>query len=178
MDRRVKRTRKRLREALIEILHKKEIYEITVSEIAEKADINRGTFYTHYRHAADLLISLKDEFFDEMSQCFNCSATRDILEKLYETVEHNGDLLEVLTKELYYKKFVNEMKKKLSDGCRNTWRVDDRNQKYITDHLYEYISGGICNLILEWAEEENSRSAIEMAIITEIFIMNSIKNLQ
>ena len=178
MDRRVKRTRKRLREALIEILHKKEVYEITVSELAEKADINRGTFYTHYRHAADLLLSLKDEFFDEISQCFNCNTTRDILEKLYETVERNSDIVEVLMKELYYKKFVKDMRNRLSDGCRNVWHIDERNQKYVTDHIYDYISGGMCSLILEWAEDENSRSAIEMAIITEIFIMNSIKNLQ
>ncbi len=178
MDRRVKRTRKRLREALIEILHKKEVYEITVSELAEKADINRGTFYTHYRHAADLLLSLKDEFFDEISQCFNCNTTRDILEKLYETVERNSDIVEVLMKELYYKKFVKDMRNRLSDGCRNVWHIDERNQKYVTDHIYDYISGGMCSLILEWAEDENSRSTIEMAIITEIFIMNSIKNLQ
>ena len=44
MDRRVKRTRKRLKESLVEILKDKCVEDITVSELAEKADINRAPF--------------------------------------------------------------------------------------------------------------------------------------
>lgn len=178
MDRRVKRTKKRLREALIELLHKKEVYEITVSELAEKADINRGTFYTHYRHAADLLKNLTDEFFVEVSKCFQRDATREVLEGLYDTVERNEDLVEVLMQDLYYKNFSSDFKRRVCKGCKNIWHIDERNQKVVSDFAYEYIAGGICNLIFEWAEKNNSKSAIEMAIITEIFIMSNIKSLQ
>ena len=62
MDRRVRRTKKRLREALLGLLCTKSVEDITVSELAIKADINRGTFYTHYRDAEDLLANIENDF--------------------------------------------------------------------------------------------------------------------
>ena len=48
-DRRVNRTKRQIKKALINLLSKKDLSRITVSEITELADIGRGTFYTHYQ---------------------------------------------------------------------------------------------------------------------------------
>ena len=48
-DRRVNRTKRQIKKALINLLSKKALSRITVSEITELADIGRGTFYTHYQ---------------------------------------------------------------------------------------------------------------------------------
>ena len=55
MDRRVARTRKQLREALIELLKVKSVQDITVCELADKVEISRGTFYLHYKNVFDML---------------------------------------------------------------------------------------------------------------------------
>ena len=47
VDRRVRKTKSQLREALTTLMLKKSFGEITVREISELADVNRGTFYTH-----------------------------------------------------------------------------------------------------------------------------------
>jgi AcrR family transcriptional regulator len=47
MDRRVRKTRTMLRLCLARLLKEKKIQEISVKEISEMADINRGTFYLH-----------------------------------------------------------------------------------------------------------------------------------
>jgi AcrR family transcriptional regulator len=47
-DPRVKRTRKLLQEALLELLAEKSFDAITVQDIAERSTINRATFYAHY----------------------------------------------------------------------------------------------------------------------------------
>lgn len=49
---------------------------------------------------------------------------------------------------------------------------------YVLEYNYNYIVGGICNIIFEWLEDGGTHSSIEMAIITEIFIMTNIKTLQ
>ena len=47
-DPRVKRTRKLLQDALLELLAEKSFDAITVHDIAERSTINRATFYAHY----------------------------------------------------------------------------------------------------------------------------------
>lgn len=55
MDPRVKKTRKFLKEALIDLIEDKGFEAITVGNLAEKAEINRVTFYQHYHDKYDLL---------------------------------------------------------------------------------------------------------------------------
>ena len=54
-DRRVKRTKKQLEKSLIQLLETKPIQDITVRELTELADINRGTFYLYYRDIFDMV---------------------------------------------------------------------------------------------------------------------------
>ena len=49
IDRRIRKTRRLLRECLTALLKEKKVQDITVREIADMADINRGTFYLHYK---------------------------------------------------------------------------------------------------------------------------------
>lgn len=63
VDRRVDRTRRRIKSALAELAGTKPFDEVSVSELAEAADINRVTFYAHFRGVAAAAESvLEDEF--------------------------------------------------------------------------------------------------------------------
>ena len=54
-DRRVRKTKKQLRGALTSLLLEKDISRVTVRDVADLADVNRGTFYAHYSDVYDLL---------------------------------------------------------------------------------------------------------------------------
>ncbi|HEX2911470.1 MAG TPA: TetR/AcrR family transcriptional regulator [Chloroflexia bacterium] len=56
-DRRVKRTRQLLREALFALILERGYDDITVQDILERADVGRSTFYTHFYDKDDLLLS-------------------------------------------------------------------------------------------------------------------------
>ena len=67
-----KKTKTIIRNTFAELLsEKKEINKITVTELVEKAHINRSTFYTHYDDiysvAEDFENELVDEFFDNIT---------------------------------------------------------------------------------------------------------------
>jgi len=53
-DRRIRKTKAQIKNALTRLLMQKDLKDISVSEIADMADINRGTFYLHYRDVYDL----------------------------------------------------------------------------------------------------------------------------
>lgn len=63
-DRRVRRTRKALHDALLDLMVEKRYDAITVQDIIDRADIGRSTFYSHFTDKRDLL----DSGFEDLSQ--------------------------------------------------------------------------------------------------------------
>ena len=61
LDRRVAYTKLVLRKALLELMQSQHISEITITSLCELADINRSTFYLHYRDQYDLLHKIEEE---------------------------------------------------------------------------------------------------------------------
>ena len=55
MDRRVRKSQQAILEAFVGLLAEKDFEHITMNDIAERADVNRGTVYLHYADKFDLL---------------------------------------------------------------------------------------------------------------------------
>ncbi|WP_332236756.1 TetR/AcrR family transcriptional regulator [Sporolactobacillus sp. KGMB 08714] len=66
IDRRIARTRRMIRDALTKLIEEKGFDAITVSDLTERADINRGTFYLHYRDKYDLLRQSEEEILADI----------------------------------------------------------------------------------------------------------------
>jgi AcrR family transcriptional regulator len=60
-DRRVRRTRRLLREALVALVAEKGYDRVTVQDVLDRADLGRATFYAHFRDKDDLLLGAFDE---------------------------------------------------------------------------------------------------------------------
>ncbi len=70
IDRRTRKTRSLLKHTLTSLLMEKDIKEISVKELTDLADLNRGTFYLHYRDIYDLYEQLQNEIYDELRLIF------------------------------------------------------------------------------------------------------------
>ncbi len=66
-DRRVQYTKKVIHETFFKLLEKKPYPQITVTELCRQADINRGTFYTHYYDMEDVLDEILSEILKDTS---------------------------------------------------------------------------------------------------------------
>lgn len=60
MDRRIARTRNLLQEALLALAREKDLDAISIADIAERASVNRSTFYQHYPDKDTLLADALD----------------------------------------------------------------------------------------------------------------------
>ena len=72
-DRRVRRTRRALGDALIGLLHEKRYEDITVQDILDRADVGRSTFYAHFVDKDSLLI----DAFRELRRTHSAAPTVD-----------------------------------------------------------------------------------------------------
>ncbi len=68
VDRRVRYTKKAIRDSFIALLEEKPIEKISVTEICKGADINRGTFYSHYSDPFELRASLANELVEAIER--------------------------------------------------------------------------------------------------------------
>lgn len=94
-DRRILRTRDRLGDALIALMHEKNFDEITVQDVLDRAEIGRATFYGHYRDKDDLFLSDVEDFLEQVSNELTCQeASRERLLPVREFFAHIRDARE------------------------------------------------------------------------------------
>lgn len=65
-DRRVRRTKLLLTNALVSLLETKTLKDISVKELCDKADINRGTFYLHYKDIYDMMNQIETDILNQL----------------------------------------------------------------------------------------------------------------
>ena len=70
IDRRIVRTQLAIRDALVALIKENGFDALTVSDIVARANINRGTFYLHYKDKFDLLEQTETEILKEIQQIF------------------------------------------------------------------------------------------------------------
>ncbi|QRG65163.1 TetR/AcrR family transcriptional regulator [Brevibacillus choshinensis] len=68
VDRRIAKTQESLKKAVIELMSEKSFDEITIQDIADKANLNRGTIYLHYQDKYDLLDKLIEAHMNELAE--------------------------------------------------------------------------------------------------------------
>ncbi|WP_139650847.1 TetR/AcrR family transcriptional regulator [Raoultibacter phocaeensis] len=69
VDRRIMRSKKALRSALISLMEEQGFDSITVGDLCTRADLNRGTFYNHYHDKEHLLETFENEIMQGLD-CF------------------------------------------------------------------------------------------------------------
>ncbi len=89
-----KRSRTLIKKAFVELLFESDISQITVRDIADKADINRGTFYAHYRDVYDVLDQIENELIEALGRMLDEFQNQGIIRNPLELMLAIADYLE------------------------------------------------------------------------------------
>lgn len=161
-DRRVSYTKMVLKNALIELMQEKHIGKITIKEICERADINRGTFYTHYTDQFDLqnqifedLLSRISTLMDQMPPISAIPESLTVLTCIFRFTYENRQLVKIVLGDNSTIRLQEEvlhflLKKKIL----NSFPVRAELQSY----LYRYIAYGCVGIVREWLESDDEES--------------------
>ncbi len=158
-DRRVKRTKKALREALLSLLEKKNINEISVTELTNLADVNRATFYFYYTDLLDMLQQIQNDSYVEFSDVINESnASITTIEGFTEYAERLLDYCkehEALVKFIIHNDTNNQLYRQIQTlmlhnipNSKDTF-PEDNPARYSTN----YILNAMVGIMIDWMDE-------------------------
>lgn len=98
-DRRVQKTRKLLKDALISLIIEEGYEAVTIQEILDSANVGRSTFYIHFENKQELLHSCFEEFHESFEKYKSSSenfGSSDFILNLFRLVERNRRLCKAL----------------------------------------------------------------------------------
>ena len=182
-DRRVRRTKKLLTQALTQLLQTKQINEITVKELTELADMNRGTFYLYYKDVFDMLEKIEDGMFERLDQIIFAHEnedmsvqTRPMLEDLFVFIEEKQEMCRVLLSPHGDMNFLHRLNEVLRDKFLKAWHNQAFHQKETGkaetefDYHYSFVVFGCAGLIRAWVSRACRESTKEMAQLADTMI--------
>ena len=179
LDRRQIRTKRRIREALMALVLEKSVEKITIKELAERADIDRKTFYLHYGSIGEVLSEMQEELlgrlesviseYDLFQPTFDALAMfRQINGIILESTDFYRRMLVMDRYSFFYDKLKDTMKTYLTDKYGQL--LENASISRIKLDLYlEYVTTGIMAVYVHWLRhpefdlDEVAQAASEIA---------------
>lgn len=174
------RSKKLIQEALGELLMEKSLERITVTDIVNRAGINRGTFYAHYTDIPDLLNHLIKQMFAAVSDKVpdRSASANEVAHIFLESLK------EVLIKEIpFYRKIMNSSSASVLQEQLVHIAVDYflTNEKFNFEGVpadYEltirFCAGGVSNLYRDWFLGRIDCTLDELTNVAEAIILKII----
>lgn len=162
-DRRARRSRRLLKESLLVLMKRKEFSQISVRDVTDEADMNRGTFYLHYAGTVELLQSLEADLLQELEALIDAhlqetvdrGSVRPLLEPLLDFVVERQETWAVLLDEddaSGISQGLQRLIRKKGAGVVETWFHPQNSQ--LGDYLLTFLAWGFIGLLKEWFAQD------------------------
>lgn len=168
-------TKQQVKRAFIEIVNEKGLERLSMSDIARRAGVNRGTLYLHYTDKYDLMRQLEDEALDRLAGILfaplpagGVSTPGDlvpddaILEAL-RYVRDERDFFKVLVSPGGDTEFVERVKnmigRSIFDEIRQSGLRQASDPDMPDEYVREIVLGGVVAVIRRWLETETREPA-------------------
>lgn len=172
-DRRVQRTLKLLKEAMIELIIEKGYDAVTVQDITDRANLGRATFYFHYKDKDELLMEMLDEVVNDLVDQIKQEPIekwnfREIMPALmvFQYAQENADLYRIIMRgqggmwvPRRLHEMVAEIITEMLEALAPKFGV---KPKVPVDFLANYFAGSLLALITWWLENDTPYTAEEM----------------
>lgn len=175
-DRRQVRSKQMLYHALMSLIEEKGSMNITVTEIASRADLNRGTFYLHYRDVPDMLQQLKDEVFERISIYVHQLDIQEAMKylnkdmpypntvKVFEEITRHADFLRVMFGPHGDLSYTIRFRQLLTSHIYEKFSyMTPKNDTMPLDYLIAFMTSANIGMIMHWIESGLNQTPTQMA---------------
>lgn len=158
--------------------------DITITELTDKVDINRGTFYLHCRDIYDLLFQIEMEMFEELGSITRRFTADELkqtllpyLTAIFQYLTDNRDLCLVLMGEHGDIAFIEKLKRMVEDECFQKLQFTyQQKNEYYYEYFSAYAVSGCIGIFQRWLEYGRQESPEELAGLAEHWIMHGMSS--
>ena len=154
---RVTETKERIRNAFFDLYAEKKIDRISIKEITDKAEMNRGTFYVYYKDIYDLLEKTEDELIAELIVKLRELIPRIIREENInpflpplEFYQRYSKFLKILLGANGDPNFIHKIKTILKKTLRELLKREQIQEAENMEYVMEFISSAMIGTISHW----------------------------
>lgn len=181
-NRSILRTQNLLKDGLTQLMQKKPIQKISVKELTDFVNLNRGTFYLHYKDIYDLMAQLKNDLLDEfitINQSYDATELNGkpfpLLFELFTFLEKNAEFVSILLIKNRDQNFVEKLEDLLRERCLNDWILIFANATPDLCDLYSsYVLSGCIGIIKNWFESGRTQTPKELVLYTENILLHGL----
>ncbi len=184
MDRRIAKTKKAIYRAFAELLSEKNINDITIKDIADKADINRKTFYNYYNGIYDLTGEIENSIIDSFEQVLRNTNINELLhnpysmfEALTRIINSNLDfyqhLISIESNSNLVSKLFKSLKTRAKEVISQYTLLDDAT----LDIVLDFVVSGMFTVFQHWFNSSREHSIDDLAKIVATLSFNGINGL-
>lgn len=152
-NRRVRLTKKMMKDALLELLETQPINKITVTDICDTADVNRSTFYAYYEDVGALMLEMENDvlgqlpYSPEIPLVYSDEKFLALLEEFFNYVRENERLFRIMIVQRDSDSFNQRLIKTVMERYRrNPGNPDSQMERY----AYVYCVSGVIGILKEW----------------------------
>lgn len=162
-NRRVRMTKKLIKDAYLELLESSPSEKISVTDICKAADVNRSTFYMYYEDTIALRQDIENEVIDQIpvlsdmpTEITTDKQFVDILERFFSYIAANKRMFRILILQSDNRAF----NRRLIDAVLEKYRIESNaHSKLLAKYEYVFIVSGVIGLLGSWIEEDFPVSA-------------------
>ena len=181
-NRKVRYTKMVIRESLFELLESRPLNQITVKSLCELADINRGTFYSHYADIYDLVEQLEGELIENMTSAiqFESIGKQDQLQMFTDLCSHIktniGDYKIILLNPESSRCMDKILAETYHHHASTLMSKNPQLSQNMIDYSFAFLSSGGNKVILKWIENDFEESPEEMAKLINAYSIFGIES--
>ena len=174
-DKRAKRSKKMLKKGLSELLREKSFNKISVKDITERMDMNRGTFYLHYPDVHALLESLEEDMIrdaqvmiDEYLPKIDGGTLQPVFEPVLDYYVEHMEICRALFNDTSVGMFIERLYKLIyTNGADIMHRQFPTASDAQIGYIMSFIVYGLIGLVKEWSDEQMSPSKEELIAMAD-----------
>ena len=166
-SRRVRMTKRLMKEALLELLEQQELVNITVTAVCDAADVNRTTFYNYYTSIADLFKEIEQDVFDQIPVPSPGQDAAQLLEEttaFFDFVKKKENIFRILFSEKAGNTFMTRLVQRLGSDYILV-ETNEEKDEITVQFIRHYIANGTVGMLREWVNAGfpvSSRKIAEM----------------
>jgi AcrR family transcriptional regulator len=179
-DRRSQRTRHALSVAFVQLLREKGYSAITVSDLIERADIGRSTFYSHYRAKDDLFVAQLDRVIEVLSHDMPNQGEIPFFPSLglFRHVGEEYELYKAIVWTPGIDLFIKHLQTSLSHRIEQGFQESGREFGVPIPVMANFIAGSFLTLLKWWLENKMMYSPEEMDAMFKKLTMAGIETMK